>query len=123
MPKPPPQRPLRVWLRSSMWLLPVAAAVIAVPVARLVRHIDERTRWTLLDIGPSGASALLGALASSLLTFIVFAFSMLLLAVQIAGGQLTSRIIARVFERRLPRWTLGVFVFSFCYTLAVLGRL
>src|SRR4029079_13600224 len=28
-----------------------------------------------------------------------------------------------VFERRLPRWSLGVFVFSFCYTLSVLGRL
>ena len=37
-------------------------------------------------------------LASSLLGLIVFAFSILLLAIQIAGGQLSPRIIARIFR-------------------------
>jgi uncharacterized membrane protein len=64
-----------------------------------------------------------GALAASLLTFIVFAFSIILLAVQVAGGQLSPRIIARIFETRLIKSALGSFVFSYTYTLAALGRI
>jgi uncharacterized membrane protein len=37
-------------------------------------------------IGPDGARALLGALSSSMLTFIVFVFSILLVAVQLASA-------------------------------------
>ena len=66
---------------------------------------------------------MVGALASSLLTFIVFAFSIILLAVQIAGGQLSPRIIARIFESRIAKLTLSVFVFTYTYTLAALGRI
>ena len=98
----------------------MAAALLAAPV---FRWIDDQTRWTLMGFGPDGAKAVLGALASSLLTFIVFAFSIILLAVQIAGGQLSPRIIARVFESRVAKLTLGVFVFSYAYSLAALGRI
>jgi uncharacterized membrane protein len=64
-----------------------------------------------------------GAFAASLLTFIVFAFSITLLAVQIASGQLTPRVISRVLEGRLAKVTLGVFLFSYAHTLAPLGRI
>jgi uncharacterized membrane protein len=64
-----------------------------------------------------------GALVSSHLTFIVFAFSIILLAVQIAGGQLSPRVIARIFEGRLIKLTLSAFVFSYAYSLAALGRI
>ena len=49
--------------------------------ARLARSVDEQTHWTLLGFGVEGARTVLGALGSSLLTFIVFAFSILLLNV------------------------------------------
>jgi uncharacterized membrane protein len=98
----------------------MAAALLAAP---LIRWVDDQTRWTLMGFGPEGARAVLGALASSLLTFIVFTFSIILLVLQIAGSQLSPRIIARVFENRLAKLTLGVFVFSFAYTVAALGRI
>jgi uncharacterized membrane protein len=98
----------------------MAAALVAAPV---IRWVDDRTRWELLGFGPGGATALLGAISASLLTFVVFSFSILLLAVQVAGGQLTPRIIGRVFESRLTKATLGAFVFSYVYSLASLGRM
>jgi uncharacterized membrane protein len=96
--------------------------LVALLLAPLIRWVDERTQWTLLGFGPDGAKAVVGALSSSLLTFVVFAFSILLLSVQVAGSQLSPRVIARVFETRLSRATLAAFVFSYIYSLAALGR-
>jgi uncharacterized membrane protein len=97
----------------------MAAAVL---VARLVRWADDQTHWTLLGFGLEGARTVLGALASSLLTFIVFAFSILLLSVQMASGQLSPRVIARVFENRTTKLTIGAFVFTWIFSLAAVGR-
>jgi uncharacterized membrane protein len=111
------------FLRSSLWVVPIACMGAALLAAPLIRLVDERTQWTLMGFGLEGSRVVVGALASSLLTFIVFAFSIILLAVQVASGQLSPRIIARIFETPLIKLTLGVFVFSFTYTLAALGRI
>jgi uncharacterized membrane protein len=114
---------LKTFLRSSLCVWPVASMAAALLAAPLILMVDERTQWTLMGFGPEGSRIVVGALASSLLTFIVFAFSIILLAVQIAGGQLSPRIIARVFESHLAKVTLSAFVFSYTYTLAALGRI
>ena len=109
---------------SSLWLVSVACMVAALVVAPVVRWVDDRTRWTLLGFGvEEGARAVVGALSGSLLTFIVFSFSILLLVVQLAGAQLSPRGIARSFESRLTKLTLGAFVFTYTYSLTALGRI
>jgi uncharacterized membrane protein len=114
---------LRRYLRSSLFLAPSASILLALAVAPVVRWIDDETRWTLLGFGSGGASAVVSGLSSSLLALIVFAFSILLLAIQIAGGQLSPRVIARIFRTRLLKVTLSVFVFSYAYSLAALSRI
>jgi len=116
------QRLLR-FFRTSLWLVPAVCMVVALAAAPLIRWIDSHTHWMLLNFGPEGARNVLNALASSLLTFIVFAFSTLTVAVQIASGQLTPRIIARVFQDKLTKLTVGAFVFSWLYSLAAIGRI
>ncbi|MBK9088167.1 MAG: DUF2254 domain-containing protein [Holophagales bacterium] len=113
----------RRYLKSSLFLAPAASIVLALVVAPVVRWIDDRTRWTLLDFGSSGAAAVVSGLSSSLLGLIVFAFSILLLAIQIAGGQLSPRIIARIFRAPFLRFVLSFFVFSYAYSLAALSRI
>src|SRR5947208_2949721 len=114
---------IRTFVRSSLWVVPVACMVAALVLAPCIRAFDEREQWTLLGFGLDGAKAIAGALASSLLTFIVFAFSTILLAVQMASGQYSPRIIGRVLETHVVKVTLGAFVFSYTYTLAALGRI
>jgi uncharacterized membrane protein len=114
---------LRRYLRSSLFLAPSASILLALGVAPVVRWIDDQTRWTLLGFGAGGAGAVISGLSSSLLALIVFAFSILLLAIQIAGGQLSPRVIARIFRTRLLKVTLSVFVFSYTYSLAALSRI
>src|ERR1019366_8947697 len=113
----------RMFLRSSLWLAPVASIAAALVAAPLIRPLDDPTRWTLLAFGLEGSRAVAGALASSLLTFIVFAFSIILLAVQVAGGQLSPRVIARIFEGHLIKVVLSALVFPLSYTVADLGRI
>ena len=69
------------------------------------------------------ARAVLGALASSMLTFIVFVFSILLVAVQLASAQLSPRIITSVYRNPVLKFSLTLFVFAFTYTLASLSRI
>ena len=62
-------------------------------------------------------------LAGAMFTFIVFLASILLLVLQMAGAQLTPRIISVVFRDRVTRFSLTLFAFTFTFTLAVLLRI
>ncbi len=99
--------------------LSLAAALVCAPA---VRWLDYQTGWVVFGFSPDGARAVLGALAGSMLTFIVFVLSSTLIVVQLAAGQLTPRIIAMVFAMPWVRITLGLFTFTFAYTLAAFGR-
>ena len=109
-------------VRSSVWLPPVLGIVAALLLHQVIRRVDLSLGWKAV-LGPEGARAVLAALASSMLTFIVFVFSILLVAVQLASAQLTPRIIALVYRSRVLKWSLTFFVFAFTYTLAVLSRI
>src|SRR5262249_39676957 len=75
------------------------------------------------NVHPDTARAVLGALASSMFTFVVFVCSALLVAVQLASAQLTPRIIALVLGEPITKAALTLFVFTFTFTLAVLVRI
>lgn len=113
---------LETFLRSSVWLPPVVGMVVALPLRPLIQAVDANLGWTS-EAHPDGARAVLGALAASMLTFIVFVFSILLVAVQLASAQLTPRIIAVVYRAPVLKLSLTFFVFTFTYTLGVLGRI
>jgi uncharacterized membrane protein len=74
-------------------------------------------------VGSTSSQSVLAALASSMLTFVVFVFSILLLAVQLASAQLTPRVIAHFYRNRILRLSLSLFVFVFTFDLAVLARI
>ena len=103
--------------------MPLAAAVAAVLFHRLIWEFDLWTRWELLGFTPDGARAVVGAITASGLTFIIFLLGMLFIAVQIAAGQLTPRITARVFEARASKISLGFFIFTYVFSIGVGGRL
>ena len=97
--------------------------LLALLIAPAFRELDARSKWTLLGFTPNGARSLVGALVASGLSFIVFTFSILLVAVQIASGNLSPRVIPSFLKDRPVKIVLGVFVFTFTYSVAVLGRI
>jgi uncharacterized membrane protein len=113
---------LRQTISTSLVLWAGLSLLAALVVAPAVRWLDRETGWVVFGFSPDGARAILGALAGSMLTFIVFVLSATLIVVQLASGQLTPRIIAMVFARPWVKATLGVFTFTYAYTLSALGR-
>lgn len=95
----------------------------AVAWSRLTHYWDTALQLRVFDFGLQGARAAVGMIAASMLSFVVFFFSVLLLTVQMASATLSPRIIARPFQSRVLKMALGLFVFTFVYGVAVLGRL
>jgi uncharacterized membrane protein len=114
---------LRAFLTTSLWLVPVLGMAMALVAAPLLRRLDAATSWTLFGFGVEGSRAVLTGLVASVFTFVVFVFSILLVAVQIASANLSPRVIAGILSHRPVRVCLGLMVFTFVYGLAVLGRI
>jgi uncharacterized membrane protein len=62
-------------------------------------------------------------IAASMLSFLVFLFSALLIAVQIASAQLTPRVIATTFLRARPvKLAIALMVLTYTLSIGALGR-
>lgn len=113
---------VRHYVTNSIWVYPLLSMAAASGTAQLLRWIGTLGGWES-RIEPDTAQAVLGMLASSMFTFIVFVSSALLVAVQLASSTLTPRIIGLVFRDPVTKLSLVVFVFTFTFTLAVLAQI
>ncbi len=110
-------------LRSSLWVIPLAAVLLEQMVAWFVFRLDERSSWGGLGLGPEGARAMAGAVISLTLSFLVFTFGSLLVAIQVASGQYTPRIIATTLLRdNVIRYTVGLQVFTLLFAVKALDH-
>jgi uncharacterized membrane protein len=105
-----------------MWFVPGLFVAGAFVMSRLTVAIDEAadlddTPSWLLSVNADAASALTATVATAMLTFLGVVFATTLVAIQLAGGQYSPRIV-RVFVRsRLTHLTLGTFLATFVYAL------
>jgi len=116
---------LRSYVKSSLWITPFVALLIYLAAIRLVHAVDAWIIWDLLwPWGLSATQMLLQTIVTLTLTFVVFTFGSLLVAIQIAGGQLTPRIIATTLLRdNAIRFTVGLFIFTLLFATGALARL
>lgn len=112
---------LRHYFQNSVWIMPALGIPAAIGCFRVLHWLEKAMNWQS-TIHPDTARAVLGTLASSMFTFIVFVSSALLVAVQLASAQLTPRIIALVFRDPVNRFGVTFFVFTFTFSLAALIR-
>jgi len=70
---------LRNFLRNSVWLLPLLGILVALLANQLAQSADRFLGWQA-PAAVVGFQSVLTALASAMLTFIVFVLSILLLA-------------------------------------------
>lgn len=112
------------YVRSALWIVPLFSILIVMALAPILRAVDARLGWQFLGLGVSGATALYQTVITLTLSFVVFTFGSLLVAIQIAGGQLTPRIIATTLLRdNVVRYSVGLFVFSLVFAVVSLNRL
>jgi uncharacterized membrane protein len=123
---------LKSYITTSLWLVPFVAVVLHMVVSRNTNRIDD---WLLrtgridettafFGLSMAGARTMLETTVTANLSFLVFTFGSLLVAIQVASGQYTPRIIATTLLRdNAIRITVGYFVFDLLFTLRVLTRM
>jgi len=111
------------YLKSALWTVPIVAIVIEMVLAPLIRELDAWLHWRFYGLEAAGATALYQTVITMTLSFLVFTFGSLLVAIQVAGGQLTPRIIATTLLRNnVVRYSVGLFVFTLVFAVAALNR-
>ncbi|GGU74436.1 hypothetical protein GCM10010211_45360 [Streptomyces albospinus] len=123
--------PLREHLRDTFWFAPTVELMGAVVLWLAAMAADAEIVAYLKGEGAYGevedlmsvaddARTIVTTVSSAMMTFIGVVFSISLVAVQMASGQLTPRVV-RIFVRsRISKATLAVFLATFLFSLLVL---
>ena len=112
------------YLRSSLWVVPFIAIPLELALTRVLHRLDGWLGWTLLGYPMAGAQALLQTIITATMTFSVFTFASMLVAVQVASGQLTPRIIATTLLRDgTVKYIVGLFVFTLFFSVSALNQM
>lgn len=107
---------------ATLWVVPFIAIPLAIVMSRILHAIDAALGWDALGISVSGATAMYQAMISAAVTFMVFTFGSLLIAIQIASGQMTPRIIGSILLRaKVPKYTVALYVFTLIMSLSALN--
>nr|WP_319587693.1 DUF2254 domain-containing protein [uncultured Desulfobulbus sp.] len=123
---------LKSYIRASLWFVPFVSMLLYWVASRITHgiggwmlrtgRIDETTAFLALSM--SGARTTLETIVTINLSFLVFTFGSLLVAIQVAGGQYTPRIIATTLLRdNAIRFTVGYFVFTMLFALRALTKM
>ena len=116
---------LHEWRRGSLWLWPAVAAVGAWVAASLVVAYAPATLdgGRLFSSNLDDARALLGTVATAILTFTGVVFSITLVALQMASSQYSPRVLRNFVRKPVTKLALATFIATFVYSLSVLARI
>ena len=123
--------PLREHLRDTFWFAPTAAMAGVFVVWLVAQELDAALVRSLQDDGDydtlaellrfaDDAKTVVSAVGSAMMTFIGVVFSISLVAVQMASGQFTPRVVRLFVRSRITKATFAVFLATFVLTLLVL---
>jgi uncharacterized membrane protein len=117
---------VRAWdrLRTKLWVIPLLGLVAGVGLAIGTLAIDRAGDYKLvsqtLTGGPTAVQQLLSTTASSLVSLTSLVLSLTLVAVQLAMGQFSPRIVGRLLQNRRSQLAIALFLATFAYTILVL---
>jgi uncharacterized membrane protein len=106
----------RSYLRSALWIVPLIALLLEQVAIRVTAAVDLRLNFPQLAATPAGTIGVMDTIVTLTISFVVFTFGSMLVAIQVASGQLTPRIIATALLRdNVIRFTVGLFVFTLLF--------
>ncbi|MET9766245.1 DUF2254 domain-containing protein [Streptomyces sp. NPDC006415] len=130
--RPRPLSPLREHLRDTFWFAPTLGFVCVFVLWFLATELDDaivrlfQREGAYDELGDligfsQDTKTVVTTVSSAMMTFIGVVFSISLVAVQMASGQLTPRVV-RIFVRsRISKLTMTVFLATFLVSLLVLS--
>lgn len=120
------------YIRWSLWIVPILALIAGIVLKRmaeylgvwLTAHHAYDPQHGFLAVNADEAHSILDRIFTLNLSCLVFSFGSMLVAIQVAGGQYTPRIIATTLLRdNVIRSIVGLFVFSLLWTHRTMAEL
>lgn len=121
-----------VWedLNSSLWFVPLALSVGSMVLSRISLAVD---RWIVVAHpdgigwfyggGADSARVVLGTVAGSMVTIASVTFSITMVALTLASGQFTPRILRNFMRDRFNQIVLGSFIATFLFSVLILREI
>ncbi len=112
------------YIGSSLWFVPVvcvlAGAAISVGTIAVDRAFDYEAVPPDLVGGPDAATAILGTIASSMVSLAALVLTITMVVVQLAMGQFSPRIVQRILQDKPSQFAIGLFVATFVHAILTL---
>lgn len=119
----------KLWdsLHSSFWFVPTLMVVLAIALSFLTIRLDQTLKTNIIrqlgwaySLGPDGSRAILSTIAGSMVTVATTAFSITIVALQLASSQFGPRLLRKFMQDTGNQIVLGTFISTFVYSLLVL---
>lgn len=110
-------------LQASLWFQPALYLLVALLLGIVNPYLDAITAWRFYSFGHDNARAVLGVIASSMLTVVTLTFSILMVSFTLASQQFSPRILRNFTRDKPSQHVLGLQIGTFLYSLLVMVRL
>jgi uncharacterized membrane protein len=111
-------------VRSRIWIVPLLCLFAGVGLAVVLLAIDSAHDHRLVSQSltgkPGGVQTILTVAATALITLTSVVLTLTLVAIQLAMGQFSPRIVRTILHDRRSQLAIGVLVGTWAYTLTVL---
>ncbi|WP_035984327.1 DUF2254 domain-containing protein [Leptolyngbya sp. KIOST-1] len=114
-------------LNASFWFVPSLMVGLAIGLSFFTIGLDHRLKPDIISnvswvysLGPSGSRAVLSAIAGSMVSVATTAFSITIVALQLASSQFGPRLLRNFMQDTGNQVVLGTFISTFVYCLMVL---
>lgn len=120
-------RYLRERFSESLAIVPFVFVILSFLLVYIVRGFDvylsrnaDPNSWFFGNT--AALISVTSVISTSMLTFVAVVFSVTLVALQLASQQFSPRVMRTVLRRRTIKFSLGIFVASFVFSLVVLSE-
>jgi uncharacterized membrane protein len=111
-------------VRTRLWLLPLLCVLGGLGLAVAMLAIDKAAGHDIVGQSVTGSAAsiqtILTVAATALVTLTSVVLSLTLVAVQLAMGQFSPRIVRAILHDRRSQLAIGLFIGTWAYTLTVM---
>lgn len=112
---------LRERLDASFWVIPMTLAGLSILAGLATLELDDAVDTSLgFSGGPESARSVLSTIAASMITFTGLVFTVTIVALQLASGQFSPRVMRTFLRDRTSKLALAMFVSTFTYSFVVL---
>lgn len=112
----------RVGSPETIWIIPFFYILLALALGYLVPRMDVLLVHQQSFFRPGAAASLLSSIASGMITFTGFVFSMLFVMVQFGSSAYTPRLARYFLQDPIIAHSLGIFTATFIYSILALSQ-